>query len=68
MNYPPDRHGDNRWNQCLDALTEAWDRAGPDRTLAWITALARSSVTPGGVILVDVARDGGNAATGGEAA
>ena len=33
MNYPPDRHGDNRWNACLDALIAAWNSAGPDVTL-----------------------------------
>ncbi len=33
MNWPPDRFGDNRWNQCLDALIAAWNRAGPDATL-----------------------------------
>ena len=34
MKYPPDRHNDNRWNQCLDALIAAWNLAGPDATLA----------------------------------
>ena len=34
MMWPPDRHGDNRWNQCLDALVAAWNHAGPDDTLA----------------------------------
>ena len=33
MNWPPDRHNDNRWNQCLDALIAAWNRVGPDATL-----------------------------------
>ena len=39
MNYPPDRHGDNRWNQCLDALIAAWNKHGPDITLATLTWL-----------------------------
>ena len=34
MNFPPDRHGDNRWNQCLDELITAWNEHGPDITLA----------------------------------
>ena len=34
MTWPPDRHGDNRWNQCLDALIAAWNHTGPDVTLA----------------------------------
>jgi hypothetical protein len=50
-----DRHADNRWNQCLDRLCEAWDRLGPDVTLSWVTALARSEVTPEGVVLIDIA-------------
>lgn len=50
-----DRHGDNRWNRALDALAEAWNRAGPDTTLAWVTALARSDVTPEGVVVVEIA-------------
>ncbi len=33
MNWPPDRFGDPRWNQCLDALIAAWNHAGPDATL-----------------------------------
>lgn len=53
-----DRLGDNRWNRCQDALTEAWNRAGPDATLAWITALARSEVTPEGLAVVDMASAG----------
>ena len=53
-----DRFGDNRWNRCLDALAEAWNRAGPDTTLAWITALARSEVTPEGLAIVDIASAG----------
>ena len=42
MNWPPDRHGDNRWNQCLDALIAAWTIAGPDVTLGALTALELS--------------------------
>ena len=38
-NWPPDRHGDNRGYQCLDALVAAWNRAGPDATLEALTAL-----------------------------
>ena len=39
MNYPPDRHSDNRWNLCLDALIAAWNTAGPDETLATLRDL-----------------------------
>ncbi len=39
MNWPPDRHGDPRWNACLDALIAAWNRAAPDATLGALTAL-----------------------------
>jgi hypothetical protein len=39
MNWPADRAGDNRWNQCLDALIAAWNRVGPDATLDALTAL-----------------------------
>ncbi len=53
--YPRSRTGDNRWNRCQDALAEAWNRAGPDTTLAWISALARSEVTPEGVVVVEIA-------------
>ena len=42
MNWPADRHGDNRWNRCLDALIAAWNRAGPDATLGALTALELS--------------------------
>ena len=34
MIFPPDRHGDNRWNRCLDELIAAWNMHGPDITLA----------------------------------
>jgi hypothetical protein len=34
-----DRLGDNRWNQCMDALVAAWNHAGPDATLEALTAL-----------------------------
>ena len=37
--WHPDRHNDNRWNQCLDALIAAWNRAGPDAALEALTAL-----------------------------
>ena len=39
MSTTTDRTGDNRWNQCQDALVAAWNRAGPDATLAALTAL-----------------------------
>ena len=39
MNYPPDRHSDNRWNLCIDALIAAWNTAGPDETLATLRDL-----------------------------
>ena len=39
MNFPPDRHGDPRWNACLDALIAAWNRHGPDATLEALAAL-----------------------------
>ncbi len=58
MTYPPDRLGDNRWNDCLDALIEAWNRHGPDSTLAWISAFARARVTPEGVAVVEIAATG----------
>ncbi len=45
MNGPPDRHGDNRWNQCLDALIAAWNHAGPDATLSALTDLELSAGT-----------------------
>ena len=54
MNYPPDRHGDPRWNQCLDALIAAWTIAGPDATLAALRDLELAGT--------------GDTATGGEAA
>lgn len=50
-----DRLGDNRWNDCQDALIQAWNRHGPDKTLAWISALASASVTPEGVAVVEIA-------------
>jgi hypothetical protein len=50
-----DRQLDNRWNLAVDALTQAWDRLGPDTTLAWVTALARSGETPEGLVLINVA-------------
>ena len=34
VELPPDRHGDDRWNQCLDTLIRAWNEVGPDITLA----------------------------------
>ena len=42
MNWPPDRHGDPRWNACLDALIAAWNRAGPDVTLGALRDLELS--------------------------
>jgi hypothetical protein len=39
VKLPESRHGDNRWNQCLDALIAAWNRAGPDATLAALREL-----------------------------
>ena len=56
MKYPPDRHNDNRWNRCLDALIAAWNRVGPDATLEALTTLELR------------AEDTGDTATGGEAA
>ena len=50
-----DRLGDNRWNECQDALIEAWNRHGPDKTRDWVKALARASVTAEGVALVEIA-------------
>jgi hypothetical protein len=43
VNYPPDRHNDNRWNLCLDRLIEAWNKHGPDITLATLTWLCGDS-------------------------
>ena len=39
MIFPPDRHHDNRWNRCLDELITAWNKHGPDITLATLTWL-----------------------------
>jgi hypothetical protein len=50
-----DRIADNRWNQALDRLCEAWNALGPDATLSWLTALARSQVTPEGLVLINIA-------------
>ena len=46
MSWPPDRHGDNRWNQCLDALIAAWTIAGPDATLGALRDLELASRDP----------------------
>jgi hypothetical protein len=54
-----DRSLDNRWNQAVDRLCEAWDVHGPDVTLAWLSALARSEVTAEGVAVVEIAPRGG---------
>ena len=51
---PVDRHLDPRWNKAVDLVCEAWNRLGPDTTLAWLTALARSEVTAEGVAVVEV--------------
>jgi hypothetical protein len=51
---PPSRHLDNRWNACLDKLPAIWERLGPDRTLAWLSALAGSRVTGEGVVLLEI--------------
>ena len=45
MTATTDRHGDNRWNQCQDALVAAWNRVGPDATLAVLTALELTPAT-----------------------
>lgn len=37
---PMNRRLDPRWNSCLDALTAAWNTAGPDVTLGMLRALA----------------------------
>ncbi len=42
MTATTDRTGDNRWNQCLDALIAAWNRAGPDATLGALRDLELS--------------------------
>ena len=42
MNFPPDRHGDNRWNRALDLLIAVWNRHGPDATVDALTALELS--------------------------
>jgi len=39
VNLPADRHIDNRWNRCLDALIAAWNQLGPDALLAEMSAL-----------------------------
>ena len=39
MNFPPDRHNDNRWNRALDLLIAVWNRHGPDATVDALTAL-----------------------------
>ncbi len=53
MNFPPDRHLDPRWNRCLDALTAAWNAAGPDVTLAALSLLAEPETTAEGLTVVD---------------
>jgi hypothetical protein len=57
-----DRSLDNRWNQAVDRLCEAWDRLGPDVTLSWVSALARADVTAEGLLVLDIATRGGDAA------
>lgn len=52
---PGDRHMDNRWNRCLDALVKAWGELGPDVTLAALSILAEPEVTPEGLVLVEIA-------------
>jgi hypothetical protein len=51
---PPSRHLDNRWNRSVDELARVWERLGPDRTLAWPSALAGSRVTGEGVVLLEI--------------
>ena len=47
MTATADRLGDNRWNQCQDALIAAWNRVGPDATLGALRdlELAESAAT-----------------------
>lgn len=52
---PVDRHMDPRWNTCLDAVCTAWNRLGPDATLAALTVLAASEMTDEGVVVLEIA-------------
>ena len=54
MNLLADRHLDPRWNRCLDALTRAWNEAGPDVTLAALSLLAEPEVTAEGLVVVGI--------------
>jgi hypothetical protein len=50
-----DRSLDNRWNQCLDLVCEAWNHLGPDATLDALKVLASSDVTAEGLLVLDIA-------------
>ena len=51
----PDRRQDTKWNACLFQLCAAWNRLGPDATLAALTLLASSEVTEEGVVVLEIA-------------
>jgi hypothetical protein len=52
---PVDRHLDPRWNACVDQLCAIWNAHGPDRALAALEVLARSDVTPEGLLVLEIA-------------
>ena len=55
MMYPPDRHGDNRWNQCQDLLIETWNKLGPDFTVSYLRMSARAQVDAYGMVQMEMA-------------
>ena len=51
----PDRRQDTKWNGCLFQLCAAWNKLGPDATLAALTLLASSEVTEEGIVVLEIA-------------
>jgi hypothetical protein len=52
---------DPKWSACLFQLCAAWNRLGPDKTLAALKVLAASDVTDEGLLVLEIAARGGAA-------
>ena len=46
---------DPKWSACLFQLCAAWNRLGPDKTLAALKVLAASDVTDEGLLVLEIA-------------
>lgn len=53
---------DPKWSACLFQLCSAWNRLGPDRTLAGLKVLASSDVTDEGLLVLEIAAREGEVA------